>query len=130
MTIRNRRAQTVVLVLGYLALAHFAIGLYHAFRLVLFTDAHATYLWFSVPYIAITGIFVVSVVLGHIRRLRSSAITLLLGLFVSVAACVYDVRNQRYQFHVTGGPAVRGPVYVIWWWYYESFWHGYEPGNL
>jgi len=130
MNLRERKVRTVVLALGYLALVHFAIGLYHVFRLILFSDARATYLWFSLPYIGITGIFVASILLGHIRRLRWSAITLFLGLFVSVAACVYDVRNQRYQFHITGGPAVRGPVYVIWWWYCEPFWHGYKPGNV
>lgn len=114
---RTRRAQTVVLVLGYLALAHFAIGLYHMFRMALITDAHATYLWFTFPYIGITGVFALSVVLGHIRRLRWSALTLVVGLIVSVAACVYDVKNQRYQIHISGSPDVRGPVYVIWWWY-------------
>ncbi len=117
MTIRHRKARIVVLVLGYLALAHFAIGLYHTFRLVLFTDAHAAYFWFSLPYIGITGIFVVAVVLGHMRRFRWSAVTLLVGLIVSVAACVYDVKNQRYQIHVTDSPAVRGPIYFTWWWY-------------
>ena len=129
-TVRKRRAQIVVLVLGYLAVAHFAVGLYHTFRLVLFSDAHAAYFWFSLPYIGITGIFVASIVLGHVRRFRWSAVTLVVGLIVSAAACLYDVKNQRYQIHITGAPVVRGPVYVIWWWYYEPFWHGYEPGNV
>ncbi len=126
MTIRKRRAQTVVLVLGYMALAHFAIGLYHTFRLALIPDMCSTILWVSLPYIGITGIFVASVLLGHFHRLRWSTVTLVLGLFVSVAACVYDFQNHRYQ--ITGGGI--GATYTIWWWYYEPFRHGYKPGNL
>ena len=130
MTIPKRRAQTLVLVMAYLAVAHYVVGLYFTLRLMLVSDSPAIHVWFSLPYIGITGIFVASVVLGHLRRLRWSAVALVLGVLVSVATCAYDLKNQRYQIHLTGSPAVRGPIYVIWWWYRESFWHGYEPGNI
>ena len=126
LTPNSRKTQTIVLIISYLAIAHFAIGLYQTFRLVLFSDAHASYFWFSLPYVGITGIFVASVALGHLRRLRWSVVTLGLGLLVSVAVCAYDFKNHRHQIDGTG----HGPTYVIWWWYYEPFWHGYEPGNV
>jgi hypothetical protein len=116
----------VVLVIACLGIAHFVVGLFLTLRLMFSSDSPGTYVWFSLPYIAITGIFVASVVCGHIRRFRWSAVTLVLGLFVSVAPCLYDLQNHRYQ--ANGGGT--GAQYFIWWWYYEPFWHGYEPGNV
>ena len=126
MTTHKRCAQTFVLVMAYLAVAHFAIGLFITLRHLLASDAQAIYVRFSLPYIGITGIFVVSIILGHIRRFRWSAFTLALGLLVSTGICLYDFQNHRYQ--ATGGGT--GAQYFIWWWYYEPFWHGYEPGNV
>jgi|GEM_PF-2930992 len=123
---RPRNARIVVLVLGYLAVAHYCLGLYITTTYMLVSNSPAIYVRFALPYIGITAIFVTAIVLGHMRKLRWSAILLAAGLLVSVAACVYDFHNHRYQ--ASGGGT--GHQYFIWWWYYEPFWHGYKPGNL
>lgn len=115
------------LAFGYLAVAHFVIGLFFTLRLAkAVPDFRLHLVIFSLPYMAITGIFAGSVVFGHLGRVRWSALTFVFGLFVSVAACVYDFQNHRYQISGTG----HGPTYTMWWWYYEPFWHGYKPGNV
>lgn len=126
MSVHARRVQTAVLLVGYLGLAHFVIGLFLTLRLMFGSDSPVPYFWYSLPFIGITGVFVASIVLAHLRRLQGSAVTLIAGLLVSVAACVYDFQNNRYQVSGTG----HGATYTMWWWYYEPFWHGYEPGNV
>lgn len=115
------------LVFGHLAVIHFAIGLFWTLRYAIAVpDLWLQLLIFSLPYVAIAGIFVASVVFGYLGRERRSILTFLFGLGVSVAACVYDFKNHRYQISGTG----HGPGYIIWWWYYEPYWHGYKPGNI
>jgi hypothetical protein len=126
MSNRGTKLRTVLLVIAYLGAAHFLVGLFFTFRLMFASDAPEGYLWFSLPYVGITAVFVVAIVHGHIYRLRLSGVAVALGLLVSVAACMYDFRNHRYQISGTG----HGPTYTIWWWYYEPFWQDYEPGKL
>lgn len=123
---RKRNIHIVVLACSYLASVHFAFGIFLTLRLGYATDIPTTFIWFSLPYIAILGIFVTSIVLGHSRHYRGSIVALVLGLLVSVGACIYDFQNYRYQI---GGGGI-GATYTIWWWYYEPFWHGYKPGNV
>ncbi|MFQ5807270.1 MAG: hypothetical protein ACE5I3_12545 [Phycisphaerae bacterium] len=126
MSPRERTGRTIVLVVAYLAVAHFSFGLYLTSRLMIGSDCPTSYVWFVLPYVGITGVFLLSIVLAHSNRLRWSALALVVGLLLSVSACVYDFANHRYQ--LTGGGI--GPTYTMWWWYYEPFWYGYEPGNL
>ncbi|MFH1417828.1 MAG: hypothetical protein ABII12_06025 [Planctomycetota bacterium] len=119
-------SRIIVLVFSCLMLAHFAIGIYLTSRLMFASDRPGAYAWFLLPYVGILGVFLLSGVLAYARRTRSSIAALLLGLSLSTAACVYDFTHARYQ--IGGGGT--GATYTIWWWYYEPFWHGYEPGNL
>lgn len=126
MSVQARRVQTTVIVAGYLGLAHFVIGLLLTLRVMVGSDAPVGYLFYSLPFIGITVAFLSTVILGHFRQLRWSALTLFVGLLASVAVFVYDFQNHRYQISGTG----HGPTYTMWWWYYEPYWQGYEPGNL
>ena len=126
MTGRRRGAQLFVLVTGYVAAGHFAIGHYFALRLIL-ADGHlGTYLWFSFPYVGITTVFVASILLAHKRRLGWSSLLLIMGLLISLGMCAYDFTNARWQFVIEG----HGRTYIYWWWYYEPSWYGYEPANV
>jgi hypothetical protein len=126
MSIRRTRMQTLVLVLAYLGVAHFLVGLLLTLRVMFASGSTGIYFRFLLPYLAIIAIFAGSAVLGHVRRFRWSGLLLVLGIVASVGACVYDFQNHRYQ--ATGSGI--GPQYFIWWWYYEPFWHGYKPGNV
>lgn len=126
MSVHPRRVQTAVLLVGYLGLAHFVIGLFLTLKLMFGSDSPVAYFWYSLPFVGIAAVFVAAIVLGHFRRLRWSAVTLIVGLLVSVAMCVYDFQNGRYQITGTG----HGAMYTMWWWYYEPFWQGYEPGDV
>lgn len=123
---RKQIAEVIVLVLSFLAVAHFVIGLFFTLRLAFSLDSPAVMVWFSLPYVGIAAIFITSLFLVLAKRLRWSAIMLVLGLLVSVGAFVYDFQNGRYQFIGTG----HGPTFTIWWCYYEPFWYGYQPGNI
>ncbi len=115
------------LAFGYLAVAHFVIGLFFTLRLANAVPDFALQLViFSLPYMGITLVFVASVVLNHLGRFGWGVLTFVFGLLVSVAVCAYDFQNARYQMSGSG----HGPDYTIWWWYYEPYWHGYKPGNI
>ena len=90
---RVRRA--VVLVLGYLMIAHFLLGIFFTAWLMIGVRAYAKGFWFLFPYVGILTVFVLSVLLAHARRLRWAAVSLVLGLGLSVGACVYDFANAR-----------------------------------
>lgn len=113
----------LVLALSYLSVGYFAFGLWLSSILVRSGGISAT---FFLPYVGITAIFVVAIVLGHLGRVRLSAVALGVGLVVSIAACVYDFHNYRYQL----GGGGTGHKYTIWWWYYEPYWHNYRPGSV
>ena len=123
---RKRVIQIAVLACSFLASVHFTYGIYLTLRLGFGIDLPAHFIWFSLPYIAILGIFITSIVLGLTNRYRGSIVALVLGLLVSVGACIYDFQNYRYQIGGSG----TGATYTIWWWYYEPYWHGYKPGNV
>lgn len=116
----------VALALGYLMIAHFLFGIFLTARLMIGVGAYAAYLWFMLPYVGILSVFLLGVLLAHLHRLRWAAVSLLLGLGLSVGVGVYDLANVRCQ--IQGGGV--GATYTIWWWYYEPFWYGYEPGTI
>ena len=107
-------------------IAHFLLGIVLTAWLMVSMGAYAHCLWFLLPYIGILTVFLVSVLLAHNRRVGWAAVSLVLGLSLSVGACAYDLANARWQMNGGG----TGAKYTIWWWYYEPLWYGYEPGNV
>ncbi len=69
-------------------------------------------LWFTLPYVAITGVFTMSIYLKLVHRRRWSRAALLLGLTLSAGAFAYDCTQGRTQ--VDGRGIER--IYTIWWW--------------
>lgn len=125
-TVRTRNAQLLVLAMAYLAVANFAPGHFLAVRMILASDSPGACLWFSLPYVGFTALFVASIFLAHRRHLGWSTFLLMAGLLISLGMCAYDFTNARWQFVIEG----HGRTYIYWWWYYEPSWYGYEPVNL
>ena len=68
----RKTTRILVLLGGYVGLAHYAFGLFIVTWAATVSDSPEIYIRFALPYVGITGIFVVSIFLGHFRRLRAS----------------------------------------------------------
>ena len=120
--------QLLLILVSALGLAHFLPGFYCMWLLMTSKCApRLHYLVFTLPYVGLWLLFATSLVLAVRRRVRWSALVLAVALAISLGLCAYDLTHyHRAQIGGTG----QGPVYVLWWWYYEPYWAGYKPGNV
>jgi hypothetical protein len=124
-SLKSRAIRGTALLVGYLGLAHFAIGIPYTLWFLLQATSWSYSFRFITPYIIIASLFGMAVTFGQIRRAKIALTMALLGLAATVTMCAFDLSHGRCQ----GNGAGIGAQYTIWWWYYEPYWQGYEAGN-
>lgn len=125
-SIHRKRLRFSLLFVAYSMIAHFGYGFFLMSGLMIGNDFFWAYLRFLIPYCCITAIFVLGAVFTHTNHLAISVSMVALAILLSISLCIYDFTNYRCQVDGTG----HGPIYHMWWWYYEPYWHGYRPGNV